>query len=96
MLLSEQYNYAENNIPYTKVRRHLHRIRGRASELYMEYSIAGLWNAVNNNLRVTASSTDEGIFYYLRPSCEELVDVESGTSARVQVFASTDTPSAPR
>ena len=91
MLLSEPYSYAESIIPYTKVRGHLHRIRGRASELYMEYSIAGLWNAVSNNQRVTASSTDGARFYYLRPACEALVDVESGTGARVQVFASTDT-----
>jgi hypothetical protein len=91
MLLSEPYSYADNIVPYTKVRGHLHRIRGRASELYMEYSIAGLWNAVNNNQRVTASSTDGGRFYYLRPACEALVDVESGAGGRVQVFASTDT-----
>jgi MULE transposase domain len=57
----------------------------------MEYSIAWLWNAVKNNQLVTASSTDGGKFYYLRPACEALVDVESGTGARVQVFTSTDT-----
>jgi hypothetical protein len=64
---------------------------GRASELYMEYSIAGLWNAVNNNQRVTASSTDGARFYYLRPACEASVDAEGETGARVQVFASTET-----
>jgi hypothetical protein len=58
MLLSDPYSYADNIVPYTKVRGHLHRIRGRACELYMEYSISGLWNAVNNNQRVTASFTD--------------------------------------
>jgi hypothetical protein len=90
MLLSEPYIYADNIVPYTKVRGYLHRIRGRASELYMEYSIAGLRNAVNNNQRVTASSTDGGRFYYLRPACEALVDVENGAGGSVQVFASTD------
>jgi hypothetical protein len=49
MLSSESYSYAESIIPYTKVRGHLHRIRQRVSELYMEYTIAGLWNAVNNS-----------------------------------------------
>jgi hypothetical protein len=91
MLLSEQYNYAENITPCTKVRGHLPHIRRRASELYIEYFIAGLWNAVNNNQRVIASSTDVGRFYCSRPACKALVDVESGTGARVQVFASTDT-----
>jgi hypothetical protein len=91
MLLSESYNFAANIIPYAKVRGHLHRIRGRASELYMKYSIAGLWNTVNNKQRVIASSTAGGRLYYLRPACEALVDEESGTGARVQAFASTDT-----
>jgi hypothetical protein len=40
---------------------------------------------------VTTSSTDGGRFYYLRPACEALVDVESGAGGRVQVLASTDT-----
>jgi hypothetical protein len=60
---------------------------GRVSELYMETSIAGLWNAVNNNQRVATSSTDGGRLYYLRPACEALVDVESRAGGRVQVFA---------
>jgi hypothetical protein len=56
----------------------------------MQYYITGLWNAVNNNQRVTESSADGARFYFLCRACEALVDVESGTGARVQLFASTD------
>jgi hypothetical protein len=90
IILRETYRYDENIAPIKTVRGHLHRIRGRASDFYMEYSIAGLWNAVNNNQRMSSSSKDERKFYYLCPANESMVNRDSGVDARVQAFASTD------
>jgi MULE transposase domain len=90
MLLVEPYSFEPGMVRLDKIRGYLRRIRNCASETYMEYTIAGLWNAVNSNQPDAETPLDENKYYFLLPARETLINIDSDADARVQVVGSTD------